>query len=42
MKALAEFLLSFYSFELALIELGWRRPSVDPKGGGPGNPPPPV
>ena len=25
-----------------LVAAGWSRPPVDPKGGGPGNPPPPV
>lgn len=34
MKAIAEFLLSFVTFQEALKSLGWKPPQADPKGGG--------
>ena len=42
MQALIDFLLSLPSFQARLLALGWKPPGVDPRGGGPGNPPPPV
>lgn len=34
MRKLAEYLLSFESFQAALIDLGWVPPRLQPKGGG--------